>query len=109
MNHKISLNKLLRYDIRGKSHERMKSFLSGRRQQVLMNNMKSKFTEVNKCIAQGIIIDLFLFIFYVNDFPLSLKNYSVTNYVDDINVYIKKNNINELIDRVDLCIQKIIE
>lgn len=88
------LTKLERYGIRGNALQLFKSYLSNRRQRVIIqkgiNSAKSSILENNLGVPQGSIVGPFLFIVYINDLSNILPNVdrSIINYADDTNMLI---------------------
>ena len=89
VNHKLLLNKLDIYRFSALSLSWFKSYLSNRTQQVVINNSSSKIGDVVCGVPQGSIFGPLLFLLFINDLPLSLKNspISVDFYADDTTLY----------------------
>ena len=73
VNHKVLINKLMNYGIKGKEIEWLKSYLSGRKQFCTVNGHKSRIEEVICGIPQGSCLGPLLFIVYHNDFESCLE------------------------------------
>ena len=89
VDHKSLLNKL---DVNGFSALSLswfKSYLSNRTQQVVINNSSSNIGDVVCGVPQGSILGLLLFLLFINDLLLSLKNspISVDLYADESTLY----------------------
>ena len=66
-----------------------KSYLSNGTQQVFINDGSSVNGDVLYGVPQGSIVGPLLFLFFINDLPLSLKDspISVNLYADDTTLY----------------------
>ena len=67
VNHKILLDKLYKYGIRGNAYKWFESYLTNRKQFVLYNNVKSSLLDVECGVPQGSIRGSILFLVYIND------------------------------------------
>ena len=67
VSHKILLNKLYHYGIRGPAHKLMESYLSERKQYVIIKNSSSSTRSINIGVPQGSILGPLLYLIYVND------------------------------------------
>jgi hypothetical protein len=80
--HRRLIKKLIAYGIRGKLLKWLESFLSGRKQRVVIGDKKSSWTEVSSGVPQGSVLGPLLFIIYINDLVRELKSI-VKIYADD--------------------------
>ena len=69
VDHDILLAKLDHYGIRGITHTWIKSYLSGRKQKVALNDKFSSTLEMCYGVPQGCILGPLFFIIYINDIP----------------------------------------
>src|SRR6218665_165206 len=87
VNHKILLEKLEQYEVRGIQLKWFSSYLYGRAQKVFCNGTWSDLNWINRVVPQGSNLGPLPFILYIND----LANISPTLYfilfADDTNVF----------------------
>ena len=91
IDHKILLNKLHNYGIRGTPYDLLKSYLSDRYQQVKIENHTSEKLLVKFGVPQGSVLGPLLFILYINDLQricIGKENVKFVLYADDTNIFI---------------------
>lgn len=86
VNHNLLLQKLHWYGLRGSIHHWLKSYLSDRKQVVVINNTISSELPVTSGVPQGSILGPLLFLLFVNDLPNNMDNNFIM-YADD-NTYV---------------------
>jgi hypothetical protein len=98
VNHKLLMDKLKFYGIKGKFNILINSYLTGRYQRVTLGNRsdsgsKSKW-EIIKCrVPQGSVLGLLFFLVYINDLPnLLTKNNNTVLFADDTSIIITDKN-----------------
>ncbi len=84
--HTRLLNKLHNLGIRGQIHSWITSFLSNRRQRVILRNGASNWVEVTSGVPQGSILGPVLFLLYVNDLPDVVCS-TAKMFADDTKLY----------------------
>ena len=109
VNHKILLNKLELYGIRGHGLAWIKSYLENREFQVAINNKFSTKRTLNTGIPQGSILGPILFIIYNNDLPMVSDKLSTTLYADDTNFSITDSDYNTMISSLNSELVKVHE
>ena len=94
--HEILLRKLYFYGIRGIAHSWFKSYLSGRKQYVSLNNKNSATLDMQFGVPQGSILGPLLFIIYINDIPNVSEYAKFVMYADDANLLLTGKNVEEI-------------
>ena len=84
--HQQQLHKLQCYEVTGKLLEWIKSFLSGRRQQVVLRGCASDWTDVESGVPQGSVLGPLLFLVYINDLPETVQG-NIKMFADDTKLY----------------------
>ncbi len=83
--HQRLLAKLGYYGIRGLLHW-IKTFLTTRKQRVVLDGSQSSSIPVTSGVPQGTVLDPLLFLSYINDLPLSLSS-TTRLFADDSLAY----------------------
>ena len=99
VDHKILLDKLYHYGIRGNAYDWMNSYLSKRQQQVHYNGVSSSFKTVNCGVPQGSILGPLLFIIYINDLSSVSQILTSILFADDTTLFDSDKNLTTLVDR----------
>ena len=81
------LQKLHDMGVRGLLPEWLRSFLTGRKQRVVVNGSVSDWTPVGSGIPQGTVLGPVLFIVFVNDLPDCIES-GCKLFADDTKVYV---------------------
>ena len=89
VNHKILLDKLHAYGIRGKGHKLIESYLSNRKQKVRIGSHESDLGIIDTGVPQGTILGPLFFILYVNDLLAKKSENSILSYADDTAIITK--------------------
>ena len=84
--HRRLWNKSEYYGIRGSTHKRINSWLSGRTQHVVLDGQASDLVPVLSCVPQGSILGLVLFLIFITNLPDNIRS-SVRLFADDCVMY----------------------
>ena len=84
--HRMLLNKLEKYGIKGKVLNWMKEFLSVRQQRGFIKRSSSTWTDIASGVPQGSFLGTTLFLVYINDLPEAIDGL-VKIFADDMKVY----------------------
>ena len=89
VNHDLILKKLKHsYKIDGRLLKFIASYLSGRKQRVVIGNSNSDTMSVLSCVPQGSIIGPILFVLFINDLPTGLDpGTDIALYADDTKIW----------------------
>ena len=98
--HGILLQKIKKLKIKGKLGRWIADFLQGRKQAVIVDRVKSKWSEIISGIPQGSVLGPILFLIYISDIGEDL-NVDTLVYVDDTKVKQRVNSKEDI-----ECLQK---
>jgi hypothetical protein len=96
IDHKLLINKMQYYGIRGIVLDWFKSYLSNRVQYVNINNSNSSCLSITCGVPQGSILGPLLFILYINDIVNVSKLARYIMFADDTNLFFSHADINML-------------
>ena len=96
VNHRILLDKLNHYGIRGLTNNFFKSYLSNRKQFVQLNGSKSENLPITCGVPQGSVLGPLLFLLYINDIANLSPLGSIRLFADDTNIFVEHENIEQL-------------
>ena len=99
--HKILLDKLQHYGIRGPALKWLESYLSNRKQYVSINGSESSTTNIDYGVPQGSILGPLLFLVYVNDIPNLADFAKFILYADDANIILTANTIDVINEQLE--------
>ena len=87
VDHTLLLKKLRHYKLSDKTINWFSSYLLGRKQKVVINNIESRMENVLCGVPQGSILGPLLFLMFINDLPLYTNNVATDLYADDTTLY----------------------
>ena len=96
VNHKILVQTLEHYDIRGNSFSWFESYLTGRMQFVQLNGTDSDIKSITCGVPQGSVLGPILFLLYINDPPNISDKLKFFLFADDTNIYLESSNLSYL-------------
>lgn len=102
INHKLLIEKLERYGIRGTAGSLIQSYLQHRNQIVSLGGCNSDSLSIVAGVPQGSILGPFLFNIYINDIVNISSNVKFIIYADDTNIFLTGKSVNELITHANL-------
>lgn len=110
VSHRILLQKLHQYGVRGKSLELLENYLSDRYQKVKIGQDLSTTTKVEIGVPQGTVLGPILFVVYINSI-FKIKNLSghIICYADDTAIFFSGKDWNEVRHLAETDMQKIHE
>ena len=99
VSHRLLCHKLKSYGINGNLLEWFKSYLSNRKQRVVLEGIHSEWQNVSSGVPQGSILGPLLFLMYANDMSKEVSvQTSVAMYADDTKVFRKIVTVNDAIE-----------
>ena len=94
VSHMLLKYKLIAHGITGNLLEWIVEWLKNRKQRVILNGVKSNWKPVISGVPQGSVLGPLLFILYINDIELHLKN-KISAFADDSKIVSSINNIGD--------------
>lgn len=113
VNHSILLEKLEYYGVRGIPLKWIKSYLTGRRQKVVLHmdgrEYHSDWRDVVKGVPQGSVLGPLLFLVYTADVVTSVSVSSNILYADDMTSLVTSNSLLEAKSLAGVCIGQVLD
>ncbi len=103
INHRILIQKLEHYDIRGVAQLWFQNYLTNRKQIVKYNQVRSKEMLIQTGVPQGSILGPILFLLYMNDIEIAVNHFHLY-YLQMILIYFIVTNVLKQLTK--LCKQK---
>ena len=95
VDHRILLEKLYAYGVRGKLLMWINSYLTNREQTVVINGEHSKPAKVVSGVPQGTVLGPVMFIIFLNDLSSCIKHSVVSSFADDTRLKKSISNVND--------------
>jgi hypothetical protein len=107
IDHSILLSKLFHYGVKNTELSWFKSYLSGRRQCVLMNGKTSTEREISTGVPQGTVLGPILFLLFINDLSTSVSNGIINIFADDVSIYISNTSLSVLNTQMSVIMENV--
>ena len=109
VNHKILLDKLYHYGIRGVPLEWFHSYLTGRKQCVEFNSVTSDVLDMKCGVPQGSNLGPLLFLLYINDLAFVSPHLFAVLFADDSNFFCTGSDLSSIIGIVNHELCKVVD
>lgn len=110
VDHCTLLAKLTHYGLTDRALKLIKSYLEARLQKVQINGAHSEGSHLQMGVPQGSILGPLLFLVYINDLPLIVKNLcEIVLFADDTSLIFKVSRRNPDIDEVNSTLSQVFE
>ncbi|KAK3098946.1 hypothetical protein FSP39_024557 [Pinctada imbricata] len=96
VNHRILLDKMKFYNFTSNTLLWLESYLANRTQTVQIGNVASNLAPITCGVPQGSVLGPVLFLMYINDLPLHVKNSVLDLFADDATLHKAHNNLSDI-------------
>ena len=107
MNHRILLEKLERYGVRGVGLDWCRDYLRNRKQYVSYGGAKSELKHMSIGVPQGSVLGPLFFLIYINDIVSSSDDLKYTLFADDTTLTLSDENFSSLTERTNIELERI--
>jgi len=102
VDHRILLQKLEHYGIRGNVLAMFASYIGNRKQYVTIDGVRSELANIICGVPQGSILGPILFLLYINDLTLISTKLKNIMFADDTNLFLTGNSIAEVEQQLNI-------
>ena len=101
VNHKILIEKLKFYGVKGVPLKWFESYLHERKQHVSINQNKSPNKFLSHGVPQGSVLGPLLFLLFINDMHKAIKAGTIRHFADDTNLLIIDKSMKKINQKVN--------
>ena len=109
INHKILLDKLETYGIRGNLHKVLSSYLADRYQYVSYGQISSSLLKLTCGVPQGSVLGPLLFIIFINDIHNASTLAKYILFADDLNIFLENTDRDVLYEQANAVLSDVYE